>query len=98
MQLLTACIWTQPWLTALAACNLFANIADFAAGRAESFRQAFGAIDTAYAVQNHGAFIQDHWSVARGLTFDFGLRYDFQHLPVMFRQDADNVSPRAGLE
>jgi hypothetical protein len=35
--------------------------------------------------------------MARGLTLDLGLRYDFEHLPGIFRQDADNVSPRAGL-
>ena len=45
---------------------LFANLADFAAGRPDRFRQAFGAIGTVYAVQNYGAFLQDHWSIARG--------------------------------
>jgi outer membrane receptor protein involved in Fe transport len=76
---------------------LFADLADFATGRPNMFRQTFGAISTAYAVQNFGAFIQDHWSVARGLTLDIGLRYDFEHLPSMLRQDDDNLSPRVGL-
>jgi len=76
---------------------LFADLAHFAAGRPNMFRQTFGAINTAYAVQNFGAFIQDHWSVARGLTLDIGLRYDFEHLPSMLRQDGDNLSPRVGL-
>jgi hypothetical protein len=76
---------------------VFASLADFAAGRPNMFREAFGATNTAYAVQNLGAFAQDHWSVARGLTLDLGLRYDFEHLPGTFRQDTDNVSPRVGL-
>lgn len=76
---------------------LFANVADFAAGRPDAFRQAFGAINTTYSVQNYGAFIQDHWSIARGLTLDLGLRYDFERLPGMFRQGTGNVSPRVGL-
>src|SRR6516162_6887245 len=76
---------------------LFADLADFAAGRPNMFRQTFGAINTAYAAQTVGAFIQDHWSVARGLTLDIGLRYDFEHLPGMLRQDGDNLSPRVGL-
>jgi len=61
------------------------------------FRQAFGAVNTSYAVQNFGSFVQDHWAVARGLTLDLGLRYDFEHLPGALRQDTNNVSPRVGL-
>jgi hypothetical protein len=75
----------------------FGSLADFAAGRPDSFRQAFGGIKTFYSVQNYGAYVQDHWSVARGLTIDLGLRYDFAHLPGTFPQDTDNVSPRVGL-
>jgi outer membrane receptor protein involved in Fe transport len=76
---------------------LFANLPDFAAGLPDSFRQTFGAMKTNYAVQNYGAFVQDHWSAARGLTLDIGLRYDFEHLPASFTQDGRNVSPRVGL-
>lgn len=75
----------------------FAGLADFAAGRADSFRQAFGAIGASYAVTSYGTFLQDHWSITRKLTVDLGLRYDFEHLPAMFRQDANNASPRVGL-
>jgi hypothetical protein len=31
------------------------------------------------------------------MTLDFGLRYDIEHLPSSFRQDANNFSPRVGL-
>jgi outer membrane receptor protein involved in Fe transport len=76
---------------------IFANLADFAAGQPNMFRQAFGTVNTSYAAQNFGAFVQDHWSIARGLTLDLGVRYDFEHLPGTLRQDTDNVSPRVGL-
>jgi hypothetical protein len=76
---------------------IFANLPDFVAGRPNMFRQAFGTVDISYAVQNFGAFVQDHWSVARGLTLNLGFRYDFEHLPGTLRQDANNVSPRVGL-
>jgi len=76
---------------------IFANLADFAAGRPDSFRQAFGLADTSYAVTNYGAFLQDHWSPAQHLTVDLGMRYDFECLPPAFPQDGNNVSPRAGL-
>ncbi len=76
---------------------IFASLADFAAGRADSLRQAFGSVDSGYPVTSSGAFLQDHWSVTQRLTVDLGLRYDFERLPGMFRQDVNNVSPRAGL-
>ena len=76
---------------------IFANLADFAAGRPDSFRQAFGLADTSYAVTNYGAFLQDHWSLTQHLTVDLGVRYDFERLPTAFPQDGNNVSPRVGL-
>jgi hypothetical protein len=76
---------------------IFANLADFAAGRPNEFRQAFGTIGTDLGVTNLGAFLTDRWSVTHKLTVDLGMRYDFEHLPGTFHQDADNVSPRLGV-
>ncbi len=76
---------------------IFSSLADFAAGAPDQFRQAFGGLNTSYAVTSYGAFLQDHWSAARRLTVDLGVRYDFEQLPSPFRQDANNVSPRVGL-
>jgi hypothetical protein len=76
---------------------IFSSLADFAAGRPDSFRQAFGSIATAYPVTSTGAFLEDHWSLTQRLTIDLGLRYDLEHLPLPFRQDTDNFSPRIGL-
>jgi hypothetical protein len=76
---------------------IFASLADFSAGRPDSFRQAFGSVDSGYPVTSYGVFLQDHWSVTQRLTVDLGLRYDVERLPGMFRQDVNNVSPRTGL-
>jgi hypothetical protein len=50
-----------------------------------------------FPVTTYGAFLQDHWSAARQVTIDLGVRYDFEHLPTGFNQDTNNVSPRVGL-
>jgi hypothetical protein len=76
---------------------LFRSLSAFTAGRPDQFRQAFGAPGTSHAVANIGAFLHDHWSLTRRLTLDLGVRYDFEHLPARFHQDARNVSPRVGL-
>jgi hypothetical protein len=76
---------------------IFATLADFAVGRPNEFRQAFGTVGTDLGVTNVGAFMTDRWSVTRKLTVDLGLRYDFEHLPGPFHQDTDNFSPRLGL-
>lgn len=76
---------------------IFSTLADLAAGQPSEFRQAFGLVNTNYSVTNYGAFVEDHWTPARKLTVDVGLRYDFEHLPGMFQQDTHNFSPRVGL-
>ena len=76
---------------------LFGSLADFLAGIADQFRQAFGNPTVDYSVTSFGGFVQDHWSIARQLTLDLGVRYDFEHLPSLFNQDTNNFSPRIGL-
>src|SRR5216683_1840270 len=76
---------------------LFGSVADFLAGNPDQFRQAFGDLHVDFPVTSFGGFVQDHWSLARQLTVDLGVRYDFEHLPAAFNQDANNVSPRIGL-
>jgi carboxypeptidase family protein/TonB-dependent receptor-like protein len=75
---------------------LFGSLADFFAGRPDSFRQTFGNPGTNYAVTSYGTFVQDHISLPR-LTIDVGLRYDFEQLPAGFNEDTKNISPRIGL-
>jgi hypothetical protein len=81
----------------LAGVNLFNSLADFLAGRPDQFRQAFGNPNVDFPVTSFGGFVQDHWSLARQLTVDLGVRYDFECLPAGFNQDTNNVSPRIGL-
>ncbi len=76
---------------------LFGSLADFLAANPDQFRQAFGSPHVDFPVSSFGGFVQDHWSLARQLTVDLGVRYDFEHLPAGFNQDAHNLSPRIGL-
>ena len=76
---------------------LFGSLTDFLAGHPDQFRQAFGNADVDLPVTSFGGFVQDHWSFSRQLTIDLGVRYDFEHLPAGFNQDANNVSPRIGV-
>jgi carboxypeptidase family protein/TonB-dependent receptor-like protein len=76
---------------------LFGSLGDFLAGNPNQFRQAFGSSSVNVPVTSVGAFVQDHWSLARQLTVDLGVRYDFERLPAGFDQDTNNISPRIGL-
>jgi outer membrane receptor for ferrienterochelin and colicin len=76
---------------------LFGSLGDFLAGNPNQFRQAFGNSNVDFPVTSVGGFVQDHWSLARKLTVDLGVRYDFERLPAGFKQDTNNVSPRIGL-
>ena len=76
---------------------LFGSLDDFLAGNPNQFRQAFGNSKVDFPVTSFGGFVQDHWSLARQLTVDLGVRYDFERLPGAFNQDTNNVSPRIGM-
>jgi hypothetical protein len=76
---------------------LFASLEGFLVGDPNQFRQAFGNSNVDFPVTSFGGFVQDHWSPARQLTIDLGMRYDFERLPAEFNQDTNNVSPRIGL-
>jgi len=76
---------------------IFPSLEDFFGGAPATFLQAFGSPNTAFAVTNYGAFLQDHFSLTSRTTLNLGLRYDFEHLPAGFNQDTNNFSPRVGL-
>src|SRR6266852_2242049 len=76
---------------------LFGSLTDFVAAHPNQFRQAFGSSTADFPVTSVGGFVQDHWSLARQLTVDLGVRYDFERLPAGFNQDTNNVSPRIGV-
>ena len=76
---------------------LFGSLANFLGANPDQFRQAFGSPRVDFPVTSLGGFVQDHWSLARQLTVDLGVRYDFEQLPAGFNQDTNNLSPRIGL-
>jgi Carboxypeptidase regulatory-like domain/TonB dependent receptor-like, beta-barrel/TonB-dependent Receptor Plug Domain len=76
---------------------LFGSLGDFLAGNPSQFRQAFGNPNVDFPVTSFGGFVRDHWPLARQLTVDLGVRYDFERLPARFNQDTNNISPRIGL-
>lgn len=76
---------------------VFPNIAALAAHSPAFYTQAFGQPDTNFSEWRLSGFVQDHWTLARPLTLDYGLRYDRNQLPSSFHTDAADFSPRLGL-
>jgi outer membrane receptor protein involved in Fe transport len=58
-----------------------------------TYTQAFGISGLNYKELLYGAFLQDDWNVARGLTLNLGLRYDYETL----MRDTNNLAPRIGF-
>ncbi len=76
---------------------VFPDIPSFAAGNASFFVQSFGQPDTSFAELRSSAWAQDHWAATPSFTFDYGLRWDDNHLPSPLPQSPWNFSPRLGL-
>jgi outer membrane receptor protein involved in Fe transport len=74
----------------------FSSLTNFLAGRYSSYQQAFGAAETRQTNDNVGVFIEDEWHASPRLTFNAGVRYDVQFLPLV-HADRDNLAPRAGV-
>jgi len=76
---------------------VFPTLADLSTGNADFFSQSFGNFDTNFSELRLAAYAQDHWNPARGLTIDYGLRYEYNRPPSSLPQDAINLSPRIGI-
>ncbi len=76
---------------------VFPDIPSFAAGNASFFVQSFGQTDTNFAEIRSSAWAQDHWTATPTFTLDYGLRWDYNHLPSPLPQSPLNFSPRLGL-
>ncbi len=75
---------------------VFANLAALQNRTPDFFTQSFGIFNTNLSEVRLAGFAQDHWA-SNSLTLDYGLRYDYNHLPSSFPQDAFNLSPRFGF-
>ena len=76
---------------------VFPGLAALSAGQPDFYIQSFGNPDTNFAEWRSTAYAQDHWTPANSLAIDYGLRYEFNHLPIGLPQHALNLSPRLGL-
>jgi hypothetical protein len=81
----------------IAAVYSFSSLANFQAGRYQTFQQAFGDPYQFQSNPNLGLFVQDEWRLHRKLTVQAGARYDVQWLTSPIRTDRNNVAPRFGL-
>ncbi len=76
----------------------FASLDALAQGNPDFFTQSFLAQpNTNFVEERLKAYLQDHWTPTRQLTVDYGLRYEFNHLPAPLPQHPLNLSPRAGI-
>lgn len=75
----------------------FPTLDSFVNGQPDQYRQAFGNPNTSFVAPRYSGFIEDHWTLAKPLTIEAGMRYDFQHLPAHFRADSNDLAPRIGL-
>lgn len=82
---------------ALQGVYTFSSLANFQAGRYVTYQQAFGEPTLFQSNPNIGLFAQDEWKARRGLTINFGVRYDLQFLPDPIKADKNNIAPRVGL-
>lgn len=81
----------------LAPVYAFGSMANFQAGRYNTFQQAFGAPEQFQSNPNFAVFVQDEWKPGANVTLNLGLRYDIQRLPSPIQTDRNNISPRFGL-
>jgi hypothetical protein len=79
------------------AVYIFPTLNAFLNGQPDQYRQAFGDPGTHFATPKYSGFIQDHWTLAKSLTIDAGIRYDFEHLPTQFNEDTNDFAARIGV-
>ena len=91
--------------------NARAGLIDPSTGRPYTYTQlsvAFGDPVLTYAVRYYGLYAQDEWRVRPALTLNYGVRWETvappeadqtspHDLSRQFRQDRDNIAPRAGF-
>ena len=77
---------------------VFPTLAAFTTGAADFYtRSVLTNPDLNFKEERSSSYVQDHWTPVRSLTLDYGIRYDFNHLPAALPQHPFNLSPRLGL-
>ena len=81
---------------------VFNSLAEFNAGKAASFTQAFAGAGTSGPVTHpdmteYGLFVQDEWHFRPTLTINAGLRYDLQDIAQPTVQNPDSQLLAAGI-
>jgi hypothetical protein len=76
---------------------VFPTLDELAAGRPDLYIRAFGEPATQQSTVPLGAWLQDRWQAAPGLTVEAGLRYDRQWMPAGIPAANRNFAPRLGL-
>ena len=76
---------------------IFPTLSHFLAARPDVAIQAFGNPATEITTVPIGAWLQDHWQLAPGLTLEAGVRDDRQFLPRLIPETNRNIAPRLGL-
>ncbi len=77
---------------------VFSTLSAFTAAAPDFFIQSFySAPNSNFTGYRSKAYVQDHWTTARSLAIDLGIRYEDNHLPGNLPQHALNFSPRVGV-
>ncbi len=77
---------------------IFPTLTAFLAGAADSYtRSVLMNQDVNFREERISGHVQDHWSPSRSFTLEYGVRYDFNHLPASLPQHPLNLSPRLGV-
>lgn len=77
---------------------VFPTLTALTSGNPDFFTQAFFSNpDTNFAEYRVKVYVQDHWTAARGLAVNYGLRYEDNRLPSPLPQHPVNFSPRVGV-
>src|SRR5262249_2801429 len=75
----------------------FRSLDGFLGGHPDLTRRMSGTAEIDFAVSRAHAFVQDHWTLAPGLTVDAGARFDAARLPASLGMTSRHISPRFGL-
>lgn len=84
-------------LDGFAGVYVFSDLPALSNGQPDFYLQSFGDSNSNFSEVRSSSYIQDHWTPVHSLVLDYGVRYEYNHMPAGFAQDADDLSPRFGF-